>query len=209
MSLVYRFRIIFEDYDDVQRDIDIRSTQSFEDLHHTIQSAIGFDDRKSASFFVSNDFWKKGQEISLQKRKDVTDEALPLMKNSRLCDFISDPHQKFLYISDYEAGWSFTMELVKIIPQADPIKTYPSCVKSVGEAPKQYNIVTPKPSVLAEDGDMDLDDDLVAEPEAIHTTEEGVEDEELVGMGSEGEEDEELELEEEATSDDEPLEEDI
>lgn len=209
MSLVYRFRIIFEDYDDVQRDIDIRSTQTFEDLHHTIQAAIGFDDKKSASFFVSNDFWKKGQEISLEKRTDKNGDRLPLMKNSRLCDSISDPHQKFLYISDYDAGWSFTMELVKIIPNADPIKSYPFCVKSVGEAPKQYNVVTPKPSaILADEDDIEIDEMIAPEAEAIHTVEEGVEDEELIGMNSEGE-DEELELEEESTGDDEPLEEDI
>jgi hypothetical protein len=205
MSLVYRFRIIFEDYDDVQRDIDIRSTQTFEDLHHTIQQAIGFDDKKQASFFVSNDFWKKGQEISLEKRKDKNDQPLPLMKKSRLCDFISDPHQKFLYISDYDAGWNFTMELIKLIPNPDPIKSYPSCIKSVGEAPKQYNIVTPKPSAILADEEEEIDD--IIAPEAIHTAEEGVEDDELIGMNSEGE-DEELELEEEASGDDEPLEED-
>ncbi len=208
MSLVYRFRIIFEDYDDVQRDIDIRSTQTFEDLHHTIQSSIGFDDKKSASFFVSNDFWKKGQEISLEKRKIKEDELVPLMKKSRLCDFITDPHQKFLYISDYEAGWNFTMELIKIIPNADPIKPYPCCVKSVGEAPKQFNVIAAKPSILVDD-DIDLDDDIVAEPDAIHTAEEGVEDDELVGMNSEGEDDEDMEMEEESSGDDEPLEEDV
>ncbi len=208
MSLVYKFRIIFEEYDDVQRDIEIRSTQTFEDLHHTIQAAIGFDGTKPASFFVSNDFWKKGQEISLEKRKDNNGEPLPLMKNSRLCDFISDPHQKFLYISDYDAGWNFTMELVKLIPKADPVKNYPSCVKSIGEPPKQYNIVTPKPSAILAD-EEEMEDEIIApEAEAIHTSEEGVEEEELIGMNSEGEDDE-MELEEEATGDDEPLEEDV
>ena len=204
MSLVYRFRIIFEDYDDVHRDIDIKSTQSFEDLHHTIQMAIGFDDNKPASFFVSNDFWKKGQEISLQKRKDKNGEPFPLMKNSRLCDFIADPHQKFLYLSDYDAEWNFTMELVKLIPAADPIKSYPSCVKFVGDAPKQFNVVLPKPSVLVDE--IDTEEDLVAEPEAIHAVEEGVDDEELVGMNEEGEEEDgDAEMEEESAEDEEGL----
>ena len=202
MSLVYRFRIVFEDYDDVQRDIDIKSSQTFEDLHHTIQQSIGFDDKKPASFFVSNDFWKKGQEISLQKRTDKNGEKLPLMKNSRLCDFISDPHQKFLYISDYDAAWNFTMELIKIVPTVDPIKSYPACVKSVGEAPKQFAVILPKPSAIVDVGELLEEENPVAEPEVIHASEEGVDDEELVGMNSEGEEDEELELEEESSKDD-------
>jgi len=181
---------VFEDYDDVTRDIEVKSTQTFEDLHHAIQQSIGFDDKKSASFFVSNDNWKKGNEIALQKRKNKNDEPLPLMKNSRLCDFISDPHQKFLYLSDYDSQWNFMMELIKIIPAADSLKTYPFCIKTVGEAPKQYNDVKAKPSATDEEEEFLEEAALVAEPEPIHIAEEGVEEEELVGMNEEGEEEE-------------------
>src|SRR5437762_2397 len=48
----YRFRVTFEDYDDVTRDIEIRSTQTFEEFHHAIQNAIGFD--ASKQYNVSN-----------------------------------------------------------------------------------------------------------------------------------------------------------
>ena len=30
---IYRFKISFEDFDDVVREIDIKTTQTFEDLH--------------------------------------------------------------------------------------------------------------------------------------------------------------------------------
>jgi predicted double-glycine peptidase len=30
---LYRFRVTFEDYDDVMREIDVKSNQTFEDLH--------------------------------------------------------------------------------------------------------------------------------------------------------------------------------
>ena len=204
MSLVYRFRITFEDYDDVQRDIEIKSTQTFEDLHHIIQQSIGFDDKKSASFFMSNDNWQKGKELSLEKRKDKNGTPITLMKHSRLSDFITDPHQKFLYVSDYDAQWSLMMELVKLIPAADPMKMYPSCVKTTGEAPKQYNVPVYKPSALEEE-EMEEESHHVAEPSM--TGEEGVEDEELIGMNEEGEdeaqEEEEMEMEENADDEDE------
>ncbi len=206
MSLVYRFRITFEDYDDVHRDIDIKSTQSFEDLHHIIQQCIGFDDKKPASFFVSNDNWKRGKEIALEKRKDKNGEPLALMKNSRLCDFITDPHQKFLYLSDYDTQWNFMMELFKIVPTVDPMKMYPSCVKSIGEAPKQYNLLAVKPSALDEEEEFLEMENTVAEPEVMNGNEEGVEDEELIGMNEEGEEEEgEMEMEEESSEDEEEL----
>jgi hypothetical protein len=40
---VYKFRISLEEDEDIVRDIEIRATQTFEDLHYAILSAIGFD----------------------------------------------------------------------------------------------------------------------------------------------------------------------
>ena len=40
---IYKFKITFEDYDEVCREIEIKSNQSFEDLHRAIHAAIGFD----------------------------------------------------------------------------------------------------------------------------------------------------------------------
>jgi hypothetical protein len=209
MPTVFKFRITFEDYDEVSRDIEIKSTQTFEDLHYNIQASIGFDGQKSASFFMSNDLWIKEQEIALENKKDKSGNKLPLMKKSRLCDFISDPHQKILYLSDYEANWIFTMELVKIIPQADELRNYPVCVKTKGEPPKQYATATLPKTVIAEEDEMDKlllgglgaallsgtsDDGDEAEDsvdDLMIETEEGVDDEELEGMGEEGEEESE------------------
>jgi len=133
---VYRFRISFEEFDEIYRDIEIRSVHNFEQLHLAIQQAIGFDASKSASFFMSNDLWKKGQEIVYNNENNAAGKAL--MKNSRLCDFIADPHQKIYYVFDQPSQWTFFIELIKILPDGDPGKIYPVCVKVNGEAPKQY-----------------------------------------------------------------------
>ncbi len=142
---VYRFRISFEEHDEVYRDIEIRSVQNFEQFHLAIQQAIGFDASKSASFFMSNDLWKKGQEIifSLENHS----QGKTLMKNSRLCDFIADPHQKIYYVFDQPSQWTFFIELIKILPDGDPGKAYPVCVKVNGEAPKQYLKIEPPKGV--------------------------------------------------------------
>ena len=63
---IYRFRVTYEDHEDVYRDIEIKSIQTFEDLHHAIQEAIGFDKSKPASFYMSDDYWRKDQEITLR-----------------------------------------------------------------------------------------------------------------------------------------------
>src|SRR5690242_18279900 len=146
---VYKFRVTFEDQEDISRDLEIKSTQSFEDLHSAILNSIGFDNKESASFYMSDDNWKKGKEISLTEK--VNGEAkLPLMKKSRLCDFISDPHQKIYYIYDFTKEWTFHVELLKIIVGEDVGIMYPRCVKITGEAPKQHE-TAPKVVPVPED----------------------------------------------------------
>jgi len=201
MPVVYRFKVMFEDHDDVVRDIEITNLQTFEDFHNIIQSSIGFDASKPASFFICTDHWIKEQEIVLEAKKDGNGNDLPLMKDSLIKNHINDPHQKMIYIFDYDANWSFFIELSKIIPTADEKRMYPVCVKSVGDAPKQYK---PAPvgkvklspedtlaSLLLADEVIDdepEEDDLV--DDIMGDTEDGVEEDEIVGMGEEGEEDE-------------------
>lgn len=202
MPVVYRFKVMFEDHEDVVRDIEITNLQTFEDFHNIIQSSIGFDASKPASFFICTDHWIKEQEIVLEARKDKAGNDLPLMKDSLIKDHINDPHQKMMYLFDYEANWSFFVELSKIIPAADEKRLYPVCVKSAGDAPKQYK---PAPvgkvklspedtlaSLLLADEIMDEEpeeeDDLA--DDLMSDVEDGVEAEEIEGMGEEGEEEE-------------------
>ena len=42
-----------------------------------------------------------------------------------------------MYVFDPAVKWSFCIELMKILPD-NPKGTYPSCVKSIGNPPKQY-----------------------------------------------------------------------
>src|SRR5438477_3823792 len=104
---VYRFRITFEDHDDVSRDIEIRTTQTFEDLHHAIHSFIGFDASKPASFYLSDDNWKKGEEITSRDLKKDEKGKIKKMRSERMLDTIADPHQKIYYLFDPAAQWAF------------------------------------------------------------------------------------------------------
>jgi hypothetical protein len=157
---IYRFRISFEEFDDIHRDIEIRSVQTFEQLHLAIQESIGFDASKPASFFMSNDNWKKGQEIVFSRPEGKNSDGKLLMKDSHLCDFIADPHQKIYYVFDAPSQWTFFIELFKIFPDSVPGKKYPVCVKIHGEAPKQYNVIEPPKGVI--DPDF-MDDEIFTE----------------------------------------------
>lgn len=133
---IYRFRISFEDFDDVVREIDIKTNQTFEDLHRAFHRSTGYDADKSSSFYVSTDNWIKGDEIALLPNQRKIDNGVTLMEKAKLSSFVEDPHQKFYYIYNFERPFDFHVELIKIILENDPNIEYPFLVKSTGEAPK-------------------------------------------------------------------------
>jgi hypothetical protein len=176
--MIYKFKVTFEDQEDIYREIEIRSTQTFEELHNAIQQAVGFDNSKDASFFISDDYWRKGEEISLK-----SSAGKKQMAKSKIAGFIEDPHQKILYYFDPEAGWSFYVELLKIVEE-DPKLKYPKCTRTVGTSPKQYKETNLPPVVEEEEEEADA-----KVKEKIFTTEEGYdtpeEDEDVIIEGEE------------------------
>lgn len=134
---IYRFKVSFEDYDDIERDIDIKSNQTFEDLHRAIHQSTGYPAEVSSSFYVSNDQWKKSDEIAFLPNQRKVNNDVVLMSNSKLSSFIDDPHQKFYYIYNFDRPFDFHVELVKILLNNEALdKPYPFVSRSKGEVPK-------------------------------------------------------------------------
>ncbi len=174
---VYRFRISFEDYDEVTREIDIKSNQTFKDLHFFFLNNIGYDPEKSSSFYVSNDQWIKNEELAYLPTQRKIDNGVALIENSRLSRFIDDPHQKFYYIYNFEKPFEFHVQLIKILDN-DATKEFPSLFKAVGEAPKIFVPFMAPDDDIIDDEDPSVDDSDVsiaddAEMEGLNTDTEG------------------------------------
>lgn len=135
---IYRFRISFEDYDEIIREIDMLPKHTFLDLHLAIQKNLGYDAEVSSSFFISNDQWRKGKEIAYLPSESKINQKISLMENSRLNQFIDDPHQKFYYTYNFSRPYDFHVQLIKILKEEDG-KVYPSIFKSIGTTPKPFN----------------------------------------------------------------------
>lgn len=151
---IYRFKVSFEDYDDVIREIDIKSTQTFEDLHLAIHRTTGYNPEKSSSFYVSNDHWIKAEEIAFLPNQRKSDAGVALMTGTKLHKFIDDPHQKFYYTYNFERPYDFHVELIKILDE-EKGKEYPNLVRSAGEAPRPPGSVI-IPTEADEEGDFDF-----------------------------------------------------
>lgn len=153
---IYRFRVSFEDYDEIVREIDMLPKHTFLDLHLAIQKNLGYQTDVSSSFYISNDQWKKGKEIAYLPSERKINQKVTLMEDSRLNQFIDDPHQKFYYTYNFSRPYDFHVQLIKILKEEDG-KAYPSIFKSVGAAPKPFNQTTIIEAVLEEEEDKEFD----------------------------------------------------
>ncbi|MGY0392990.1 IS1096 element passenger TnpR family protein [Bizionia sp. KMM 8389] len=161
--MIYRFRIILDnDSDkDVFRDLEIRDTDTMEDLHNSITQSFGFDGLEMASFYLSDDEWNQGEEISLF---DMSDGLNPvkLMSQSILKDTVDEFQHKLIYVYDFLSMWTFYVELAEIVEEAEGTD-YPNLMFVHGQVPDK----APEKNFEAEnldaygdefDDDLDIDD---------------------------------------------------
>ncbi len=136
---ILKFRVYWEDDDSVYRDVVIRHTQTFADLHSTILKSYEFDSKHKATFYRSNDNWARGREISFEKYEDKDYKVDPLiMADVPMGSEIKDPNQKFIYVYDFNKLWTFRVELINVDKEENKKLTYPSCIRTEGIAPPQY-----------------------------------------------------------------------
>ena len=148
---ILRFRIYWEDDDSIYRDVVIKHTNNFVDLHEAILKSFEFDNKHKATFFRSNDNWLRGREISLEKYDDSEYKVDPLiMADVTLGSEIRDPNQKFVYVYDFNKFWTFMVELINVDKEENKKVTYPSCIRTEGIAPSQYGTKGLVDSRLAE-----------------------------------------------------------
>lgn len=135
---ILKFRIYFEEDDAVYRDVVIKHTQTFEDLHYAILKAYEFDNKHQSTFYRSNDNWQRGREISFAKY-DKPYKAPPLlMKETTIGSEIRDTNQKFVYVYDFTKNWTFLVELINVSKEESSKITYPSVSRTEGIGPQQY-----------------------------------------------------------------------
>jgi len=114
--MIYRFRIILDNdtEDDVFRDLEIREEDTLEDLHNTITQSFGFDGSEMASFYMSNEAWEQGEEISLFDMSEGIN-SVKLMSNTKINEVVHEAQTKMIYVYDFMSMWTFFVELAEIV----------------------------------------------------------------------------------------------
>ncbi|WP_298517391.1 hypothetical protein [uncultured Kordia sp.] len=159
--MIYRFRIILDATEDIFRDIEIQEDATFEDFSNAITQAFGFDGMEMASFYVSDDEWNQGEEISQFDMGDGQ-TSIRLMNETSLDGVFSEDQTRMIYVYDFLNMWTFLVELAEI---AEPIQgiLYPNLLFSHGILPdsapdKQFEAEQDPYGLEGDDDDLDIND---------------------------------------------------
>lgn len=135
-----KFRVLLDSdqKQEVFRDIFIDADASFEEFYLTVLKSFEFTGREMASFYVSNDDWDKGHEISWMDMsyddQDKPEDLPSVMSKAKLSEFIEEPDQKFILLYDFLRMWIFLVELVGYEKEGP---TEPEIMLSIGDSPAE------------------------------------------------------------------------
>lgn len=160
--MIYRLRILLDTDEDVFRDMEIDGSSNLEDFHNAITQSFGFDGLEMASFYIANELWEEGEEISLFDMGEVQGNVR-IMNEAYVEDTLSKENPRLLYVYDFLNMWTFMIELSEIL-EKEPGQAYPNLLFSHGEIPAE----APEKEFLSEpmdDDDSDFDEDYDLDPE--------------------------------------------
>ena len=161
----YKFRVLLdtEKESEIFRDILINKNDNFESLYNAIIHSFNFTGQEMASFYLSNDNWDKGHEISLMDLNygdESLEEKASVMSDANIKDFIEVDDQKIILVYDFMRMWIFLIELVEVIDQSIGA---PEVALAIGMAPPEDSRATGieegGDSLLFDEDESDEDED--------------------------------------------------
>ena len=134
--MIYRFRVILDNdtEEDIFRDLEIRENDTLEDLHNIITQSFGFDGSEMASFYIADNDWNEGEEISLFDLSE--DGSARLMNETSINDVVHEASPKLIYVYDFLSMWTFYVELAEIVEETEGFD-YPNLMFVKGQIPDE------------------------------------------------------------------------
>jgi hypothetical protein len=177
--MIYKFRAILDNEDDVFRDIAIEAKDNLEDLHNALVNAFGFDGTEVGAFYTCGDDWAWHEEdgIPMFDTGDIPGE-IKTMSEYKIDDLVHEQNTKLVYVYDLFSMWTFFVELAAIEENKDEV-TYPALLFSHGELPDEATTSGFRGAGLLDDESMyneDFEDDLDQDDLDMYGDDQGYED---------------------------------
>jgi len=125
---------------EVARKIELKETQTLDDLHEAIIiQSFGWDDPHMYSFHFDNIPYSKNRskEYSCDPEPDMFNGAKPNSTKVKLKGLNLKKNQKFLFVFDFGDDHQFGIN-VEGFGEAEKGKEYPRILEEKGKAPRQY-----------------------------------------------------------------------
>lgn len=145
MSMVFAFRLLSDEVEDFQMDIEVPYDMNLLDLHNFIRKQLGYNPCEMASFFLSDSEWEKLREFTLIDMgfegdyDEDEDEMAPPMSMDKVivANVMRQKFDRMIYVFDMFSERQLFMELLESKIGDDAVK-YPRTVSLQGKAPAQF-----------------------------------------------------------------------
>lgn len=126
---IFKLKILVDEVSDVIREIEVKPSQTFKQLHDTLVDQFELRKGRDSSFFVSNARWQKTKEIPIGHEglgdADIT--------STSTIDAVIPVSSKWLiYFNEGHPQLNFLIEVVNTSDEQTGRK-YPFCTKKVGQ----------------------------------------------------------------------------
>ncbi len=99
---IFKIRVVADTEEDIFIDLIANKNCTLIELHHILLKSFELNEMEMASFYLSNDNWDKGEEITLFKMEISEEEDSPKsMDTTLLNDLYDDDILKVLYLHDF------------------------------------------------------------------------------------------------------------
>ena len=151
--MIYKIAFSCDEGDGFRRVFEADSDATFLDLHNAILQSVGYPDDQMTSFFMCNDRWEKGQEVTLVEMDSSFEYDNMVMNETRLSDLLEETGQRLIYIFDPMFERYFFGSLKEISRGS---MNGVECVEKKGTVPEQLKSVDNLDAILGKDGKGDL-----------------------------------------------------
>jgi hypothetical protein len=140
--MVFKFKVISDKVENFALHIDADARNTFFELHETIQDECKYDPSELATFFLADEEWDKGLEITMFKNRFPKQNSVPTMKDATLGDFLKEKEDKLIYVFDVINQKSLYIELNEIVMEKKlntPVVTYNRGLAPVQSSSNRYD----------------------------------------------------------------------
>lgn len=155
--MIYRIKFSCDEIENFRRVYEADSDATFLDLHKALLQSVGYPDDQMTSFYMCNDRWEKGQEVTLVEMGSNFEYDNMVMDSTPLSELLEESGQRMIYVFDPMNERCFFGRVADILPgRCEGVV----CVETTGDAPAQLLQEETIDASKAKANEWDIDNDF-------------------------------------------------